>query len=310
MTRIHRAPRASMYVAVLMTATAVFVVGVAGLLAVRVQIGAGGDTRDVTAAQFLAHAAIELALLKLETDPYGYVGPPAPGWQSASALERGSCTWRLIDEGTGNVALRADGVLRLHGKGMVGNASRIISVQLVARDAQAAANLITSGDMESPIVWETLSACDYEYLRDFGGQLPHSGQWFLYVKNRATSQRTALQDITGKLTGSGQAFDMEAWALAEDDDEQARFVFVMQTSSSGGLYVTSVPAQTIVKKTWTHITASHVLTWTGTLQRAFFGLATMSSTQEIAIDDLVLVPQGSTGVEIRVVPGTWLQDVE
>jgi hypothetical protein len=264
------------------------------------------DASDVIAARFCASSAIELALLQLENDPYGYVAPGGAGWQPTIVLDRGACAWRLIDADDNTVAAQVDGKLYLQGKGTARSAARLLSVTLLARDRRIAESVISGGDMEGGVSWFTNGLCQYQYT----AAAPHSGAYCLVVGNRDDNGYAGpLQNVTAKLT-NGTEWDMEAWMKTSDSPEQAVFVFYLTTSGSGPSQISILaPAQTAQVGVWTKVTATRTVGWTGTLQQAYFGVLT-AGDQDYDLDDLLLVPSGTTGVELRIQPGSWKQSVE
>ncbi|MBW7904600.1 MAG: carbohydrate binding domain-containing protein [Phycisphaerae bacterium] len=298
--------RGSLYFAVLATAMMVFVVGMGGLLAARVHARSAADASDVIAARFCASSAIELALLQLENDPYGYVAPGGAGWQPTLALNRGACAWRLIDADDNTVATQVEGKLHLQGKGTARSAVRLLSVTLLARDRRIAENVITGGDMEGGVSWFTNGLCQYQY----SPATPSSGAYCLAVNGRDDNGYGGpLQNVTAKLT-NGQGWDMEVRMRTSSSPEQAVFVFYLTTSGSGPSQTTIMaPAQTAQVGAWTKVTATKTVSWSGTLQQAYFGVTT-AGDQNYDIDDLLLVPSGTTGVDLHIQPGSWKQSVE
>lgn len=124
-----------LYVAVMVTATLVGLVGLSAVSVARLNLRTTTRTGDSSSADFLAHSAVEHALSVLKNDPAWrtnylnnteYPNTPIP-------MNGGTVTWKLVDVDSSLLDDDSDTV-RIYGIGRQGSATSVQSVQLYPTD--------------------------------------------------------------------------------------------------------------------------------------------------------------------------------
>ncbi len=129
-SRHGRKDRGSAYVFIVGAAMLLTVIGL-GIVAIsRLQVRAHGLSRDAEEASFTASSAVEHGLATVANNPAWRTAYASGAWVPSIALNRGTFTWKLVDEQDGNLANNPSQPARLYGKGVVGGASRVYSVLL------------------------------------------------------------------------------------------------------------------------------------------------------------------------------------
>jgi hypothetical protein len=143
--RSRRRRRASMYVAVLGAALIVTVIGVCGLVAVRVEHRASAGTNDFAAARLHAWSAIEMGLLWIENDPNWRNARPNGVWATDVPVGDGAFTLEAADPDDADLGNSASDPLVLTGIGVQGASRYKLQVTLLAEgEAQGLSCLGTS----------------------------------------------------------------------------------------------------------------------------------------------------------------------
>ena len=129
-TETHRAKakwrcstrRGSIYIAVLGAATLVALIGLAALMALRIENRAAGDLNDLADARNCAQAAIEMGMFWVNQDPQWRTTRPNGVWAAAVPIGRGKFTLEARDPIDNNIAVGANDPVILTGTGVKGRA--------------------------------------------------------------------------------------------------------------------------------------------------------------------------------------------
>ncbi|MBN2447258.1 MAG: carbohydrate binding domain-containing protein [Phycisphaerae bacterium] len=290
-----------MYVVILMCTTLVVVMGLSGLTAARGKLRAATDSEEVVAARYCATAALELAMLEVDSNASWRSAYTSDAWIAEASAGTGTYTWKLVDEYDGVLHNNSTDPVRVYGKGIVGNAVRIYSVCLAP--SNDGGNVISNPGFEvgttswEPYVWDW-SDCKIETDGN-----AHSGGICLKAKERDADWNGPIQDLTGHLQNDVD-YEFSAWMRAKDEPVRSEVWILVQTDSGdewfGGF-------AGIVLTDWTEISVTIHPTWTGSLREAFVKIATESGTKDFWLDDVAL-KKAATG-EMTVVPGTWRREV-
>ncbi|MGD8452663.1 MAG: carbohydrate binding domain-containing protein [Phycisphaerae bacterium] len=293
--------RAALYLAVLMTAMIVTVLGVAGLLATRIQVQSSGHTLDASAARFYAESAIDVALMKLSSAPNWYTVINRGQWSAEIHVGQGTLSWRFeTDQGYFGQGTPPD-VVRLYGRGTCGQALRIYSVLVQACDEAVAMNLLTNGDFENGTSSWSSSGCNL--VTDTCN--PHAGDAAMRVRDRHSSWDGPYQDIIDELT-EGDTYTFEVWLRMASSSEGVEIV--LWVDADHGWESMSAGSGT-VGTNWTQLTGSFTPTWSGSADNAVWGIQTSSSNQNFYVDDALILPAGGlTTTNAIAVPGTWRRE--
>jgi hypothetical protein len=291
-----------MYLAVLMTALIVAVIGLSGLTLSRIQLRSAEGEREIVSARLYAQSAIEMALLAINDDPDWRTTYTHDVWTAARSIGEGTYAWKLVDEKNGDLAKDPSAPVRLYGLGNAGDALRLYSVLIQEPRTGAGSNLLSNPGMENGTTdWLELGDCDLE-ARDDG---PRTGTWYLKVKNRDNWSSGPRQSIVGKIT-TGTTYDTEAWVRTKDFTEKMWLVVWLRTFVGWTpIYVTSADVGT----SWTRISGSFTPTWTGALSEAYWKVHTDWDDQDFMVDDTALAEAGETANELIPIRGTWRREV-
>jgi len=156
MNRIPPAMRRSraggtLYIVVLSVSLIVTVIGVGALLGNRVYHQRVEDSSAMAAARVLAQSAVDMAMYRIKNDANWRTTYTNNTWITNQTLGTGSYSFKLVDEEDANLASGGTQRVRIHGRGVAGNALRIYSVEMIPVTG-------TTAMLRSPTTWrrETL----------------------------------------------------------------------------------------------------------------------------------------------------------
>jgi len=298
--------RASAYVAVLMTAMIVSVIGVSALSVTRIELRSAQGGNDVTAARFYAQSAIEMGMLRIRGDPSWRTTYSNDVWTSEQPLGNGSYTWKLVDERNGDLAADPSSAVRLYGKGSTSAAVRIYSALLEPVD-DPTSNLLSNPGMESGTQdWVGENCTILQHTAD-----RHSGVKSLAVTDRSDYYSGPYQVVTSKIE-IDTTYDVEVWARMRDGLSLVRIVMWV----GDGWWWQGYDGEWLVGEDvwvgageWTQVTATLTPTWSGELNAAYVKVDTASGSTDFYVDDAVF-RVADTATNMAVVPGSWRRNVE
>ena len=261
----RRLRQGGMYVAVLMTATIVAIIGMSALTVTRIQLRSAEGGNDVTAAGFCAQSAIESGFFAVRNDAAWRTRYTHDTCVPEQALGEGTFTWKLIDEENDDLAADAEARVHLYGMGVAGNAVRVYSVLLEPAYLDQSNWLSNPGFESGTTDWIDGGDCDMEARTDG----PHSGTTYLRAKNRDTSLAGPRQLISSQLE-NGEPYDTEVWVYMKDFTEDILLVLWLRTDLG---WTKLGSGSTPAGKVWTYVSGSFTPTWSGS------GGSTGSSTK-------------------------------
>jgi hypothetical protein len=287
--------RGSMYIAVLLIATIVSVIGISALTVTRLQLRSAEGASDVTAACLYAQSAIEMGLFTVNDDADWRSVYSNDDWLPERSIGDGVYTLKLVDEVNGSLTADPNAAVRLYGWGMAGDAVRIYSVLLEVRGVP---NLLRNPGIESGTTyWVDMGDCDLEADE---GEF-HGGAACLHVQNRDDEWAGPRQDIADQLT-EGVMYETEVWVRMKDFSETAWLGIWYRTEYG---WVSDYFSSGTVGTGWTLLSGQFTAGWSGTLSQAYWKVDTQWSSQEFMIDDAVLHAAGDGSAGIVPVAGTW-----
>jgi hypothetical protein len=293
--------RGGMYLAVLMTATIVAIIGMSALAATRAQLRSAAGGNNVTAARFGAQSAIETGFFAIRSDAAWRTRYTHDTWAPEQTLGEVAFSWKLVDEQNADLAANAEGRVYLYGKGMVGSAVRIYSVLLEPAYLDESNWLSNPGFESGTSDWTGETDCILEARTDG----PHAGTTYLRARSR-TNMSAGPWQLIGSPLENGKPYDTEVWAKMKDVTEDIVLALWLRTDLGWTKLVCgTAPAE----KVWTCVSASFTPTWSGTLYEAYWKVETASSNQDFNIDDAAL-RRARVNSNMLVVPGTWQRAVE
>ena len=299
-TAHHR--RGSAYIAVLGTAMIITIIGLSSLLITRVQQRAAAGSHDLVKARFQGESTVDLAQFWIAEDPNWRTSLKNDVWSGVRTIDEADISYKLVDEVDGDLANDDTQPVRVYSKAVVGNATRIYSMELAPDQTLAAANQLNNGDIEGGLSsW--VSSADLLWSED----KPHGGTKCLRIMNRSQWQGPD-QDVTGDVS-SGTTYYSEVWVRMKDAPEEVSITLRISSSGEGTQSFSSpwVKAGTA----WTKVAAMHTPTWTGSLNSAAWRVRIRWSVQEFQIDDALFV-EGTGPIIITMTPvtGSWRQEIE
>ena len=288
----------SVYIAVLAVALIVSIIGLSALLGMRVEQRSAALNEASIRAGFYAPTVIDLALLTLTATPDWRGVYANDTWTTAQTVSDLTYSFKLVDELDADLTNDPTQPARLYARANVGEATRIDSVLLQPRGGF---NLLTNGDAESGTSnWWSLS-CALTSKSD----TPHGGGKYLQVSSRLARWACVGQDITSDVKNGG-TYQLVAWVRMKSGSDSVIPIIYTNDSVYGQRTINGVA--TTVGTTWTKITSSFVVTWSGTLSEADYGLDPSSTTTDYSIDDVMWV-ELTDQAPLYPVPGTWRQEV-
>jgi len=296
-----RRRRGAMYLAVLMTATIVAIIGLSALAATRVQLRAAEGGNNLATARFCAQSAIEMGFFAVRNDATWRTQYTHDTWVPEQTLAEGAFTWKLVDEQNGDLAADDDARVSLYGRGAIGSAVRICSAVLEPAYLDQSNWLSNPGFESGTTDWNDGDDCDLEVRTDD----PHSGTTYLRMKNRVDNLSGPRQ-LIGRQLEDGEPYDTEAWLKMKDFTEGVTLVLWLRTDSGWTKLASEVMS---VDKTWTRASWSFTPTWLGSLHEVYWKVETAWSAQAFDVDDGVL-QRARVNSNMLVVPGTWRRVVE
>lgn len=292
--------RGAMYVAVLMIAMVVALMGISGLFVAQRNLQAGVDTADMVATRFLAESAIELAMQEVADAPGWRALYVDQGWTADQRLGRGDCAWKIETSSEAKAAGLYD-VYRIYGRGDQGQAARAFSLLACVYDP-GDGNLLGNSGFESGLVmWTQQGDCKLEWRSDS----PYAGGYFLRVADRGQSWASAYQDFTDEIE-AGKTYDIYAWVRSPEGAQQVKVTIELKTTY--GTYWRGLGYEQVTDS-WKRCGGSTSLSWGGTLIYARYFVETPGTTLDLDLDDLK-IGDGSADLPEHLIPlaGTWRRE--
>jgi hypothetical protein len=298
----NRRRRGAMYLAVLLTATIVAIIGISALAATRIQLRAAEGDNNVAAARFYAQSAIEMGAFAVNSLASWRTTYTHGAWISDRAIGNGTYAFKLVDEENGNLTADPLGPVRLYGRGSAGEAVRTYSVVLAPETIPQ--NVLSNPGFESGTTdWYILSPGSAEMGLDTSA--PHSGTACVQLKNRDNRWNGPTQDITS-VVKNGTPYEVDFWVNMDGYFDDVRGVFRLESTGDG---VTYPQIQVTPGAGWVEITGTITPVWNGDLISAAFYIGTSSFANPFRVDD-VIVKVADSAIPMVAAPGTWRREVD
>ncbi|MEW6253537.1 MAG: carbohydrate binding domain-containing protein, partial [Planctomycetota bacterium] len=242
----HADRRAGIYVAILSIAVIVSLIGISALTLARRQLQGIGMNESAARADVYAQSVIDLAGLYLASPTWRstYVHDT---WSTPVDVGDGLLSFKLVDETDANLADSSDEPVRLYGKAVCGDATRLYSVRLQPRTRP---NLLSNGDFEGGTTNWSGSGC----LISVRSDTPHGGSSYLYVYNRLNWYNGPVQTVTSSMRAAHN-YDLEAWATVEGPSRSIVALLEVVSSYDGTQYFSS-SSPAVGPVTWTRVNLS------------------------------------------------------
>lgn len=305
--------RGSAYVLVLAVTSLVGLIGLTALTAARLQHRGSQDRGDAVAAQHLADAALQLVHARLTANANWRTATPHDTWSTPEALGNGTVSFRLVDEADGDLT-RGDGPVRVFTRATVGDAVRLVSVELRERFSPAVTSLgpelLNNGNMESGL-W-SYSQSPYNGARiDATGSNPHGPSAAMRVSGRSSNRAGPYQNLGYRLV-AGETYVVDAWVRMEAGTETVR-VGLFKVDTHNGLLNQQVIAAPVTTG-WTHLTGQVVAAvQSGTLDELVWGIDTANNATAYVLDDVSfrrLIIDEPAATNLHVVRTTYRRELD
>lgn len=298
-----RARRGSVYAVVLAMAILVSLIGLSAVAVGRINLRTASAASDAITAEELALSAVETAATTVNTSNWRtlYLNDQ---YSTPLQLNGGSLCWKVVDEADGDLTNGGLQPIRVFGYGRAGAARRAFSVRFVP----SGANLISNNTIESGTSSFQVQGSDCTL--DAPTDDPHWGLRYLRVRNRTGNTAGPQQDVTLKINANKRYY-VEAWVKMTTSADQPVFSFIVKKSGS-----TDPPyaargvddkGNTTVGLQWTRVNAAITPNWSGIATSVYFRIETLSTAQDLKIDDLKVIEESSP-TAMAPSPGTWQQE--
>ena len=294
---------AVMYVAVLITATIVSVIGLCALAAARVQFRSAENGNEVVMARLAAQSAVELARYQIENDLSWRTTYTHNTWTSDYSLGRATMSFKLVDEANESLTADDSAPVWVYGRGQVGDAVRTYRV-LVEISGTVRDNVLVNGGFESGTSNWTADSCELLGSTD----APHNGAMCLLVRNRTDSDGGPAQSVLDRMEDHS-SYEIEIYVKMASHSDVIWIGFNVKSLLG---WMTFEAEQQTVGTTWTKITATVPMFGSLLIKEMVFSVCTASGTQDFMIDNAVVyvAGTGAGGISTTPVSGTWERVVD
>lgn len=296
--------RGGIYAIVLMTSAIVTVIGVSGLVAVRIQHNSIEGAHRAIEARAHARSAIEKAMLRLSTDADWRSTYTHDQWTDGIPMDRGVLRFKLVDATGSDLAANPTGAVWLYGQASHGLTERHTRTLLQPRFKLPGANLLrNSGMANGTRHWWTHS--DISRLR-YTEHVARRGEGSLYFAPRDQPGAGVNQHVTDRIE-SGTTYRLEAWVYMDRKDDFLIQLYI-RDSINGEQWFGHVTRYD-EEYTWQRVRAVVTPTWSGTLEEAFIQVRVRHRVRDpFFVDQVLLMPERYFH-EMVPVHGTWEQVV-
>lgn len=280
-----------------MTAMLVTIAAMSGLSAARSRLREVEATSSTSEARFYAECAVEMGLHAISHDSDWRDTYTNDEWQPVRPIAGGGYSWKIVDEEDDDLDAGQPGPVRLYGKGVIGDAMRVYSVELKPR---APANLLDNAGFESGARgWSCRGGCDIEP----GTISSHGGVAYALVTDRVGLDAGVYYDLTSQIT-NGETYYVEAWISSLVPGRKVELV----VDATGGRQTRTFQTN-YFDADWRKVSGSATLGWSGTLNEAYLKIYPPLSFVDFRVDDVLLV-EGNSPPDTKMVPvpGSWRRE--
>ena len=292
------------YITVLMASTFVMVVGLSGLLAVRMQHHASEGSNRAGEARIQARSAIEMALAHVNNDPDWRTALTHDEWVGDFQLAQTTLRYKLVNPAGESLNTDPPGRVWLYAQAQQGLIERTTRVLLEPRSQLPGANLLRNPLLdEGGRHWRSdsetarLRHTDHQYV---------SGSGALHLSDRPDPQAGVNQDVSDRLE-AGESYHVSAWVHMDGANDYMIFGLYTRNDANVQKWHTAV-SDRIQGASWFQLKATITPQWTGELEEAVWRIHSQERDRDLFIDDMMLMPL-SDFHEMVPVPGTWEQVV-
>jgi Tfp pilus assembly protein PilX len=287
---------------VLGIAMLVTLIGLSGVLATRIERRNAALSLAASQADIAAQCFMDVVLFRLTHDLYWRVNYINDAWSAPETCGEVAASFKLVDEADGDLANDEDQPARLYCQATVGEGMRMYSV-LFREKPPVTNSFLLNGGMESG----TSNWYGYNCSISAVTGPRHSGSAALNVTSRTDNYSGPMQTIAASLEDN-YTYEIEAWARTDSGESVIRFVVYYYGSFSGWRTITA--GDTVVKGSWTRLSASVTPNWSGSLGDAYLIIGSESGTAPFHVDDVIMRKAGTgQDAELLPVPGAFRREV-
>jgi arabinoxylan arabinofuranohydrolase len=141
-------------------------------------------------------------------------------------------------------------------------------------------NVLANGDLEGGTTgWAVFGAGTLSS----NTSVVHGGTRSLLLTGRTASWNGASQNVTSTLT-NGKSYATSVWVRTQSGTPSAKVTLAL-TANGATSYLSLTPATAVNPNTWTQLTGTATVSWTGTLTGATFYVETTSGSDSFYVDD-------------------------
>jgi hypothetical protein len=165
----------------------------------------------------------------------------------------------------------------------------LATLPVLAAPAAQSGNLLTNGSMESGTTsWSVFGAGTLAS----NTSVFHGGARSILHTGRTASWNGPRQVVTSVLT-NGSSYTTSIWVRTQSGTPSAK-VTLQLTANGTTSYVTLAPSRTVNSTSWTQLTGTATVSWSGTLSSANLYVETAAGTDNLYIDDASFSTTGGT----------------
>jgi hypothetical protein len=242
-----------------------------------------------------AQSFAEVVLLRLANDAAWRDTHVNDSWSSPEIAGGTTFLYKLVDEADADLANDDFQPARLHSKVQAGDITRIYSVLI---SPPAPVNALTNAGAEDGLTDWSGFGCTLAESTDG----PHGGLAYVLAEIRIGVLAGPEQEVTAALD-NGCKYHLEVWVKATTFLSDQNLLIVMDTSEGPRVEYFS---HSWSGTSWEKLSGALTVSWTGSLNAAYFRVNSTVSLTPFGIDDAVLIEVGRP----QPVPGTWRREVE
>jgi xylan 1,4-beta-xylosidase len=141
--------------------------------------------------------------------------------------------------------------------------------------------LLTNGDMESGTVGWTVFGSG---ALSSNTSVVHGGARSLLLTGRTAAWNGVAQNVTSKVT-NGRTFTTNVWCRTQGGTPSAKVTLAV-TANGSTSYIQLAPPTTVGPASWTLLSGTAPVSWSGTLSSALLYVETSSGTDSFYVDDV------------------------
>ncbi|MGB0714664.1 MAG: carbohydrate binding domain-containing protein [Phycisphaerae bacterium] len=292
--------RGGAYVMVLTTSMLVAILGITSVTVNRIKYRSGASASQISQAELLAQSSVEMGLYTIDRYDRWYNTIENDKWITQTISDTDQVQWKIVDVDAVGKAIDPNNELWLYGRGVNGDAVRVISVMLTPSHSS---NQLSNTSAESGVSpWTEVG----DAIVTQSAANPRTGNFAFQIEAAAGTAGIG-QKIQDKIV-AGDSYSAAVWYRASTLPDIGQLALMIETTD--GTRVNSIATTSVESKEWTRIEGIITPTWTGDLLDAT--LIGMSETEGASyqLDDFYFAAESETPYAMDIVQGTWKREVD